>query len=341
MNTSSSGQGKLGMTQPETARKNVKDLKPGQTVSGVRFSVRSKRLQEFRNKPGQYLALKLGDSTGEITARMWDNAEEAATGFEQGDVVAVSGRVEAYQDQAQLVLTSIVKCPAEQVKAEEFLPRSARDPDEMMATLLRACQSVKHTGLRKLLLSVFQDEQFAAAFMTCPGAKGVHHAYIGGLIEHTLNVATICDNICEIYPRLNRDMLIAGALLHDIGKVREYAYDCTIEITDEGGLVGHIVVGYHMVMARMEQIAELTAEERLRIAHLVVAHHGAAEFGAPRVPMTAEAIALHYGENLDAQVNAYFAAVDTDKGQRKGWTDWISRLDRYLFLGTDEAADVE
>jgi 3'-5' exoribonuclease len=335
MGSTGSDQPKLTMGEGEGARL-CADLAPGQSIAGGRYSVRSKRLVEFRNKPGQYLSLVLGDRTGDIQARVWDNAEPLAAMFEEGDVVAVTGGVETYKDQLQLIITDLVKCPPEQVRREDFLPRSERDPDEMMQELIGVCKSVRDPGLRKLLAAFFANRNFAAQFKTCPGAKVIHHAYLGGLIEHTLNVARICDNVCGIYPQLNRDLLIAGALLHDIGKVREYSYDTNIETTDEGRLIGHIANGYRMVTEAMEKIAELTPEARLRVGHLIVAHHGDPSMEAPKVPMTVEAVALHYAENLEAQVNRFLSIIARDRGQGKGWTEYDRLLDRRLFIGDVE-----
>jgi 3'-5' exoribonuclease len=326
------------MGEGATAPRCVKDLAPGQSVSGARYSVRSKRLVEFRNKPGQYLSLTLGDRTGEIAARVWDDAEEIAAGFQEGDVVAVTGRVESYQEQPQLILTAVAKCAPEEVRREEFVARSERDPEEMMRELAEVCRSVRDAGLRKLLAAFFGDREFAARFKTCPGAKVVHHAYLGGLIEHTLNVVKICDNMCGIYPQLDRDLLITGALLHDVGKVREYTCDTSIETTDEGRLIGHVANGFHMVMQALAQVTELAPERRLRIAHLIVAHHGSPEMEAPKVPMTVEAVALHHAENLEAQTNRVLGIIARDKGQGKGWTDFDKLLARYIFVG--EGAEV-
>jgi len=340
MDASGSGQPKLKMGQQDAARL-CADLAPGQSIAGGRYSVRSKRLVDFRNKSGQYLSLVLGDRTGDIQARAWDNAEVLAATFEEGDVVAVTGRVETYQDRVQLIITDLVKCAAEEVRREDFLPKSERDPDEMLEQLIGICKSVRDPALRKLLAAFFADPQFAERFKTCPGAKLIHHAYIGGLIEHTLNVAKICDNVCEIYPQLDRDLLIAGALLHDIGKVREYSYDTSIETTDEGELIGHVANGYHMVAEAMDQISEFTPQARLRVGHLIVAHHGDPGMGAPKVPMTLEAFALHHAENLEAQINRFLSIVARDKGQGKGWTDRDRLLDRRLFIGETEGQAAE
>jgi 3'-5' exoribonuclease len=312
------------------------ELASGQSIAGGRYAVRSKRLVDFRNKPGQYLSLVLGDRSGEIQARAWDDAEALAARFEAGDVVAVTGRVETYQDRVQLIITDLVKCPLEEVRREDFLPKSERDPDDMLAELVEACKSVHDPGLRKLLAAFFADQEFAQRFKTSPGAKRIHHAYVGGLIEHTLNVVRICDNICGIYPRLDRDLLAAGALLHDIGKVREYSYDVSIEISDEGQLIGHIAAGYHMVMEAMQAIPELSEEMRLRVAHLIVAHHGEPILGAPKEPMTAEACALHYAENLDAQVNRFLSIMERERDQGRSWTDYDRLLGRSLFMGGPE-----
>ncbi len=341
MTTSEGRQRRLDIDAGKAARRCVRDLTPGCTIGGEQYVVRSKRLVDFRNKPGQYLSLMLGDRTGDIPARVWDNAETVAAAFEEGDVVAVSGRVEAYQDQPQLILTEVARCAPEQVRREEFLPQAERSPDEMLEELIALCKSVRPAGLRKLLAAFFANREFAERFKASPGAKRIHHAYLGGLIEHTLNVARICDNLCGIYPQLDRDLLLTGALLHDIGKVREYSYDVSIETTDEGRLIGHIAAGYHMVMQAMEGVPELSEELRLRVAHLVVAHHGEPAMGAPKEPMTAEACALHYAENLDAQVNRFLAIMAREAGHGRSWTEHDRLLDRRLFIGEEQAAPAD
>jgi len=337
MSSSDDDQTRLGMDEGRDARRGASELRPGQSVAGQQYVVRVKRLVDFRNKPGQYLALTLSDRTGEIAARIWDDAEQLATTFEEGDVVAVTGRVDEYQDQTQLIISEIAKCAPEQVKREDFLPQAERSSDEMLEELVAVCKSVRDPGVRKLLAAFFADAEFAARFKLCPGARMIHHAYLGGLIEHTLSVARICDNVCGIYPQLNRDLLIAGALLHDIGKVREYSWDASIEITDEGELIGHIADGYHMVMEAMAEISELTPEMRLRVGHLVVAHHGEAALGAPKVPMTPEACALHFAENLDAHVNQFLGLIARESGQGYTWTDFNRTLRRRLFIGEEGA----
>ncbi|UCH34606.1 MAG: HD domain-containing protein [Armatimonadota bacterium] len=336
MGASGSGQPRLNLGGAG-GRRCVKDLSPGESVAGAQYAVRSKRLVEFRNKPGQYLSLVLGDRTGDIAGRVWDNAEALAERFEEGDLVAVTGRVETYQDQAQLIIADLVKCPSDQVRPEDFLPQAERSPDEMLQELVKVCKAVRDSGLRKLLASFFADAEFADKFKTCPGAKMIHHAYIGGLIEHTLNVVKICDNVCGIYPQLDRDLLIAGALLHDIGKVREYSYDTSIETTDEGNLIGHIANGHQMVQEAMAKIPELSPGVRLQVAHLVVTHHGEPEMGAPKAPMTKEACALHYAENLDAQVNRFLSIMARETGRGRNWTEYDRLLKRRLFVGEADA----
>jgi len=338
MDSGAKGQSKLKMGEGDAARL-CADLAPGQSVVGGRYSVRTKRLVDFRNKPGQYLSLVLGDRTGDIQARVWDNVETLAAGFEEGDVIAITGRVEAYQDKVQVIITDIVKCPPEEVRREDFLPKSERDPDEMMGELSGICKSVRDPGLRKLLAAFFTNEEFVAQFKACPAATHYHHAYIGGLLEHTLNVARMCDNVCHIYPQLDRDLLVSGALLHDIGKVREYSYDTTIGTTKEGEFIGHIVIGYSMALEAMTGIPELGTALRLHIGHLIIGHHGELEFGAPKRPVTAETYALHHVENLDAKVNEFLGKLEPERGKGKTWTEYDYHLKRRLFIGEgDEEA---
>jgi 3'-5' exoribonuclease len=332
-------QPKLGMENGRAARRGVRDLTPGSNLAGEQYVVRGKRLTPFKTKPGQYLSLTLGDRTGDIEARAWENAETLAATFEEGDVVAVSGRVEAYKDKLQVIVGDLSRCAPEQVRREDFLATAARSPDEMLEELIGVCKSVRDPGLRKLLAVFFADGEFADRFKTAPGAKRVHHAYVGGLIEHTLNVVKICDNLCAVYPQLDRDLLVVGALLHDIGKVSEYACNLSIETTDEGELIGHIAQGYHLVAQALPEVAELTEERRLRVGHMVVAHHGEPAMGAPKEPLTVEACALHHAENLDAQVNRFLTIMEREGGQGRSWTERDFLLQRRLFLGADTAGD--
>ena len=334
------GMGGAGKSAREPAGKMLMaDIRPNTEVEG-QFVVRQKRLVPFKDpSKGSYLSLRLGDRSGELDARMWDKAEAFAKQFEEGDVVLIEGRAETYQDRTQLIVTGLSRIAPEQVDVADFLPQAERAPDEMMADIVAICKTVQQPHLRRLLGAFFADESFVAKFKVCPGAERVHHAYVGGLAEHTLHVGRLCEAVCQIHPRLDRDLLIAAALLHDIGKVQEYETGAAISSTDEGRLVGHTVIGYHLIINALIKIEGFPEELGLRLGHVVLSHHGKGEWGAPRDPALPEAFALHHAENLDAKVNRALDQVDKARQQGQRWTERDFFLDSALFVGEPEAED--
>ncbi|MCX7598754.1 MAG: HD domain-containing protein, partial [Armatimonadetes bacterium] len=290
------------------AKQFVKDLRPGDRVDGC-FVVRQCRLVPFRNKPGNFLDLILADRSGEVIARMWDNAEQAAEVAGVGAVVRVRGRCEEYQGRLQVILDAISVCAEGEYDSADFLRSGKADRQEMVNQLRAAVASLRHPHLRALVDSFFGDDELLAKFAEAPASKQLHHAHLGGLMEHTLGVIRILEGAVEVHPELDRDLLIAGALLHDIGKVEELEVrGSTIEYTDIGRLVGHIVLTDRMVTEKIATLMGFIEELQARLTHLLLSHHGQKEYGAPVLPMTPEACALHYADNLDAHVQ-YFSEV--------------------------------
>jgi len=316
-----------------TGKMSIADIRPNTEVEG-QYAVTRKDLRQ--GKRGAYVTLILSDASGEIQARVFDNAEEIAGLFEQGDVVEIAGRADTYQDKTQLVIAELRRVAPENVNVQDFLRQAERDPDEMLGEVIEVCKSVRQPHLRKLLGAFFADAEFADKFKVCPGAERVHHAYVGGLLEHTLNVVRLCEAVCQIHPRLDRDLLVTGALLHDIGKVQEYETTAAITSTDEGKLLGHTVIAYRLAANAMAGIEGFPEELRLRVGHMIIAHHGKLEFGAPRQPALPEAFALHYAEDLDAKVNRALDEVEKAREQGKTWTERDYFLDSWLFVGEQE-----
>ncbi|MBC7288301.1 MAG: HD domain-containing protein [Armatimonadetes bacterium] len=314
------------------AKQYISDLIPGQPVDSV-FAVRQKRLVPFRNKPGQYLDLLLADRTGEVIARMWDNAEEAAALFGVGDVVHIGGHVDQYQGRVQIIIQRIRKCGPEEYQPTDFIGEGKLDPAAMMDELRGWVEEVKNPHLRALLEQYFSDAKFLERFAKCPGSKQLHHAHVGGLLEHTLGVVAILDAACVVHPELDRDLLITGALLHDLGKVEELEIvGAAIEYTDIGRLVGHIVLTDRMVAQKLREMPNFPEELAARLTHLLLSHHGQKEYGAPVLPMTPEACALHYADNLDAHVQ-YFTEVVESGAPGDRWSEYQRLFDRYIYLG--------
>jgi len=266
------------------AKQYVADLSDGGKVRS-RFSVRQKRLLTFRHKPGQYLDVVLADRTGEISARMWEKAEEAAALFEVGDVIEVAGRVESYRGQLQIVLDSLRRCEPAEYDRADFLASGKVDVEAAREELLNWVLEVQSPDLRLLLESFFGDHEPLDRFAESPGSKTLHHAHLGGLIHHTLGVLQILDAACRAHPELDRDLLITGGLLHDLGKMLELAIvGTTIEYTDLGRLVGHIVLTDRMVTQRLLGLPDFPPETAARLTHLLLSHHGQKEYGAPVCP---------------------------------------------------------
>lgn len=319
----------------------VRDLRPGERVLGF-FLVRYKRLEPFRDRTrGHFLTLILADKTGEILARVWEDAPAVAETFEQGQVVKVLGQVEEYLDRWQVIVEKIRPARDDEFDLADFLPATERDVEEMRDALQQAVAEVKDPYLRSLLERFFGDEQFIAQFSRAPAARRVHHAYLGGLLEHTLEVVHLCRALMELYPQIHRDLLLTGALLHDVGKTREFVYEGDIAYSDEGRLLGHVVLSLEMVDEALAGMPDFPKELALRLRHMIVSHHGRYEWGSPRRPKTLEAAALHHVENLSAQVNRFHRLIAARRDRTRPWTEYDTLLQRHLYAGREEDLSVE
>lgn len=301
----------------------VADMAPGQVVNTC-LLVKQKNVTAFREKPGQYLSLLLADRTGVIAGRVWDEAIFRGRQFEAGDVVEIKGTVVEYNGQCQLKIDHL-ELAEEGYAWEEFLPASRHSPEEMRARLEELVASVDNPHLRDLLQSIFGDKDFYTRFATAPAAKKIHHAYLGGLLEHTLNVASVAEQLAALYPQVDRDLLVTGALLHDIGKAEEFQVRAPLDYTVAGRLLGHIVLGVQMVTLKISNLLSFPADVALKVTHMIVSHHGEYEWQSPKRPKFLEAVLLHLADLTDAQVG-HFGSL---KG---GGLVWDKTLDRYLYL---------
>jgi 3'-5' exoribonuclease len=292
-------------------------LRDGSAVSAC-FSVMHVNVGRTRND-APYLRLQLADCHGSVEARMWDNVAPVMDVIRPGTYVGVRGRIESYQDQRQLRVDELAVLRVDLEDLVLFLPRSARAADQMAAELAAIIESIDDRGLRALLVAMLgPDADAGQAFRLAPAAKQNHHAYLGGLIEHTLSVARVCDALAFHYgPAIDRDLLIAAALLHDIGKVREIGARAGFPYTDEGKLLGHIVIGMQMVADVARGVPDLSSGRLLLLQHLIASHQGRYEWHSPREPRTLEAIVLHYADDLDAKLHQAAALTDT---VAVGWT---------------------
>lgn len=307
----------------------VEDLIEGQTVCSF-FLTRQCQIRQ--KKSGEdYLSLTLLDRTGHVGAVMWDGVTDDIRTLTDGIVVRVQGTLGSYQGQKQLTIRNIRAALPTEIDHEDYLPRSAADPQERLAYIEQAIAEITDPGLQALLQAILTDPTIRPAFLAAPAASLIHHAVLGGLVEHTAAVVETCTVLAQRYPTLDRDLLIAGAVLHDIGKVRELRWMPVFDYTDEGRLLGHMVLGATLIQEFLQQ-APLPRETANRLLHLVLSHHGLAEYGAIKEPMTLEAFTLFMADDLDAKVAGItqFTAESPDPSH-PGWTQYHRRLGRSFY----------
>jgi 3'-5' exoribonuclease len=305
------------------------------------FLVRDKNVGMAKNgKP--YLTLKLMDRSGEVEGRVWERADDIAAQFERDDFIRVAGKASVYMGKMQLIIQELARLDEAAVDLADFLPVAARPVDEMVADLKARVASFTDPHLRALLEAFLADPAFLAAYSRAPAAKAMHHVYLGGLLEHSLAVATLADDICRRYPGLNRDLLVAGALLHDVGKISELRYARSFDYTDVGKLIGHIVIGVEIVEEKLRGLPGFPLELAILLKHLLLSHHGQYEFGSPKRPKTVEAVILNFIDDLDSKINGVRAHIDKEADNEAAWTQYHRLYDRYFFKGfgapTDPAA---
>lgn len=321
---------------PVAARRFVQTLADGDNVEEV-YLVVDKQLRANRNG-NLFLQLELRDRTGTIGARLWNAGEPLFRSFEAGDFVLVKGKVQLFQGSLQMILSHVNKEQAERIDLADYLPHTDKDVSKLYERLRGLLRKLGNPHLLALAEAFLLDESFTQAFCRAPAGIRHHHAYIGGLLEHVVSMLDAADRLAPLYPELDRDLFLMGVFLHDVGKVRELTYDRTFAYSDEGQLVGHLVIGVEMVGAMAQRASQLTGEPfppelLLRLKHLILAHHGTHEFGSPRLPMTPEAIAVHHLDNLDAKLHHFTREIREDANAEAAWTPFNQALGRRLFKG--------
>jgi 3'-5' exoribonuclease len=307
----------------------VKDLAANEPIYNV-FQVKKKELVPFKEKQGKFLSLVLGDKSGEIDAKLWDKAEEQAAGFNLHDFVAVKGMVTTYNQKLQITIETIKKVTIKEKDLVLFLPTSPREIPEMWQQVQGKIKQITNPHLQSLIQAVFADDQLLKGFLRAPAAKAHHQAYLGGLLEHTLNVMELAHQIAATYEGLDSDLLLTGALFHDIGKIYEFRYDVAIDYSDAGRLLGHIVIGTDLIHDRIKTVPGFPDPLRLKLLHMIISHHGKYEWQSPKRPKFVEAAILHQADYLDAEVDKFLRVKADDHHE-----DWpyIRHLERYVFTG--------
>jgi 3'-5' exoribonuclease len=309
----------------------VADLasRENQEITGF-FAASLKQVRTTR-EGARYFALVLADRTGQIDARMWETEE--AGEFEAGDVVKVRGEVCRFNERLQIKVGKIRRARADEFELSDFVPQSARPIDEMWAELESWIASFRDPHFKALLEAFLRDPEISAALRQAPAAKGLHHAWIGGLLEHILSLMGLAEQAARHYPEVNRDLLLTGVVLHDIGKLRELRWGTSFDYTLEGQLLGHITIGIGMIDRKIGAIPDFPGAKRLLIEHLVLSHHGEYEYGSPRLPMIPEAIVLHYLDNLDAKMQTVRSELERAEAAGRSaseLTEWVRPLERQL-----------
>jgi 3'-5' exoribonuclease len=321
-------------------RRFVNQLANGDAVDEV-FLVSDKQLRA--NRQGNlYLHLELRDKSGSVGARLWNATEGLSRTFEPGDFLLARGKIQVFQGALQVILSHIETVDPRSISPEDFLPQTSQNVAKLTAKLRELLLKIANPHLRALVECFLIDDEFVRKFTTAPAGIKNHHAYQSGLLEHVVTLLTIADRIMDLYPDVDRDLLMTGIFLHDIGKIEELSYDRAFGYTDEGQLVGHLVMGVEMLRDKVDRTSDLTGEPfprelLLRLKHMIVSHHGTLEFGSPKLPMTPEAIALHHLDNLDAKIHTFTREIRDDPCKDTAWTPFQQNLGRRIFKGTPEA----
>lgn len=282
-----------------------------------------------------YLALTLGDRSGQLEAKMWDNVEEVLEAFEQDDFLKVKGLINKYKQRFQLTIHKLRKLGDTEIEFADYLPKTTKDINELWQSLTDFVCGIQNPHLRGLVQAFMADPEIAAAYRNAPAAKTLHHAFIGGLLDHVVSLFRSCDLICRNYPQINRDLLLTGAFFHDIGKIHELTYNRSFSYTTKGQLLGHMIIELEMLQAKLANLPDFPEELKTLVEHLIISHHGEYEFGSPKLPMFPEALLLHYMDDLDSKMEAMRAHFEREASLEGAWTSYNPSLGRPL-LNTEK-----
>src|SRR6266436_320147 len=309
------------------------------------FVVVSKQVKP--KKTGEpYLALILADRSGQIEAKMWDNVEDALDAFEQDDCIKVKGLLNKYKNRFQLTIHKLRRLGDTEIDFSDYLPKTTKNIDELWQALAEFVATLQNLHLKALIEAFMADPEIVQAYRNAPAAKTLHHAYIGGLLDHVVSLFRSCDLVCRNYPHVNRDLLLTGVFLHDIGKIHELTYMRSFSYTTRGQLLGHMIIELEMLQAKLTQVPDFPPELKTLLEHLIISHHGHYEFGSPKLPMFPEALMLHYLDDLDSKMESMRAHFEREAGNESSWTSYNPSLGRTLlntakFLKDEEAAPAD
>ena len=316
-------------------RRNICDIKAGERIEDEIFLIRSKDLRTTTNG-GLYIHAVLVDKTGQLVARAWQASEEMFQGMPEGGFLRFKGRAENYKGNLQFIIDAVRPAEPGSYDFADFVPATKFDTEAMWKRLNEILETIKHPQLSALVKEFLCDTKLMDLFRKAPAASSMHHAYIGGLLEHTVSVLEVALRIVPQYPKLSMDLMLAGLFLHDIGKSTELCFETTIGYTDEGQLIGHITQAAIWMDKKADAVAArlgvpFDKELRWVLQHIILAHHGCYAFGSPKLPAIPEAIAVHYIDNLDAKLSMFFAEIENDRDPASRWTNYNKALETKVF----------
>jgi 3'-5' exoribonuclease len=324
------------------ARRYVNELRDGDSVEET-YLLADKQLRANRNA-NLYLLTQLRDRTGLVSGLMWNVTEDAVSHISAGDYVKVKGKVQLYQGALQMIVTQMQPVSTESLDLDDFQAQPGQNIEELLERLRGILLSIDDPHLCTLMECFLVDEGIMSDLSRAPAGVRTHHAYHGGLLEHVVNILETAHRIGDLYPSVDLNLLLAGIFLHDLGKIRELSYDTNFLYTDEGQLLGHLVIAISMLDEKIAQTAREMGEPfpqeiALRLKHMILSHHGTYAFGSPKLPMTPEAVALHYLDNLDAKIHEFSRDIEDDPNSESSWTPYNPRLERKLFKGARSQAE--
>ena len=305
----------------------VNEIEPDRVIT-TNFLVQSKEIRQKKTGGDPYLSLILGDRTGELDAKMWDNVAEVMETFERGDFLKVKGLIQIFHNRPQLTIHKLRRVEDSEVDFADFFPASQRDPGEMWTELRAIVAEMRHVHLRALLEALLDDPEIARRYRMAPAAKQIHHAWLGGLIEHVLSLCGLAKQAAAHYRFIDYDLLLTGVVLHDIGKIHELSYERGFSYSSEGQLLGHMVIALRMVDEKLRGLPEFPVRLRALVEHMIISHHGQLEFGSPKVPQFPEAMLLHYLDDMDSKMECMRSMLEKDRQVEGCFTGYNPALDR-------------
>jgi len=311
----------------------IADMREGDEFTGF-YVLKRCKLKEYDS--GFRLDIELSDKSGSVPGVIWENAHQIRQQIDKGMVVKVSGRLLTYREMPQVRIDRIRVAKVGEYDSESFIPSTSKDIHALETRVSELIESIKEPYLLKLGKLIFENDQFLKEYIRSPAGMKWHHPYLGGLLEHSVDVAEICNFVAEKHPELNRDLLVLAALLHDVGKIKEYSATTMIDFTDEGRLEGHIIIGERFVRNMCDRIDDFPSKLRMLLSHLMLSHQGHKEFSSPVVPMIPEGFVLYYADEIDSKLNALGRITDKTEKDGNDWSEFVRLLGRFIFVDGGE-----